>query len=273
MNENGYDSNQLYNNEYDQQYSLQQYEQIVARESRAFIRPLYAIAAMLMLFIGLFALKLDSAIFAFFIGVMCIFMGIGIITDKRNSFKEHTKTCVWVIFGIEAILASGYQILTRYIPSLQAMNGRVIGMVSGIIIGGVGPLLLIFHFLNYYIRKKTCTQEVQAVCVYLQRRWFSGSYDDSNIKFIPIYEFSFRGKKCCVAGSYKNQITVSSAGKYGTEVKYYNVPTIGTQYDLMINPDDPADFYLKKDKPCISVWIIAFIAIAIGCFLFKSTLG
>lgn len=248
------------------------YEQIGARENRLFIRPLFAGFAILIFFAGVFSLKLvdHSGFLIFSIGVACILIGMGIITDQRNSLKKHTKSWVWVIFGVEVILASGYQLLAGSNPSLQTMNGRVQGMVSGAVIGSIGPLLLIFHFLNYYFRKKTCTQEVQAVCVNLQQRWSYRSRGGS-IRFIPIYEFTFRGNKLRIAGSSRKQIKVTTTGSSGTEVRYYNVPKIGKQYDLMVNPDDPTEFYLKKDMPCISVWVIAFVAIAIGYLLFKST--
>ena len=357
------------------------YEQIGARENRLFIRPLFAGFAILIFFAGVFYLKLvdHSGFLIFSIGVVCILIGMGIITDQRNSLKKHTKSWVWVIFGVEVILASGYQLLAGSNPSLQTMNGRVQGMVSGAVIGSIGPLLLIFHFLNYYFRKKTCTQEVQAVCINLQQRWsyrsrggsvrfipiyeftFGGnklriagssrkqikvtttgssgrevryynvpkigkqtmngrvqgmvsgavigsigplllifhflnyyfrkktctqevqavcinlqqrwSYRSrgGSVRFIPIYEFTFGGNKLRIAGSSRKQIKVTTTGSSGREVRYYNVPKIGKQYDLMINPDDPAEFYLKKDMPCISVWVIAFVAIAIGYLLFKST--
>ncbi|MDE6743186.1 MAG: hypothetical protein K2J95_04795 [Lachnospiraceae bacterium] len=248
------------------------YEQIGARENRLFIRPLFAGFAILIFFAGVFSLKLvdHSGFLIFSIGVVCILIGMGIITDQRNSLKKHTKNWVWVIFGVEVILASGYQLLAGSNPSLQTMNGRVQGMVSGAVIGSIGSLLLIFHFLNYYFRKKTCTQEVQAVCINLQQRWSYRSRGGS-VRFIPIYEFTFRGNKLRIAGSSRKQIKVTTTGSSGREVRYYNVPKIGKQYDLMINPDDPAEFYLKKDMPCISVWVIAFVAIAIGYLLFKST--
>ncbi|MDE6531100.1 MAG: hypothetical protein K2K96_10085 [Lachnospiraceae bacterium] len=309
MDENRYDSNQQYNNGYgqqynngyDQQYGSQQfnngynstqqvnlpegvasilpeswkngiedklteaaqraqnpYEQIVARERRAFIRPMFAVIAMLILFAGCFPMKQgNAALFVFSFGITCILIGLGIITDQRNSFKRHTKSCVWVIFGVEVILASGYQMLAGSNPSLQPMNGRALGMAFGIIIGSIGPLLLIFHFLNYYFQKKICSYEVQAVCAYLQQRWAKGSKGSSYIVYIPIYEFTFRGNVCRVAGVGRN----------------YKVPMVGVHYDLMINPNDPADFYSKKDGYSVSVWILAFVSIAIGFLLFNSTIG
>lgn len=324
MNENGYDNNRQYNNGYDQQYdgslndSLMEslpeglmerlpeswknsiedtlartsqaarnpYEQIPVQNSNAFINPIFAIIAMVSLFAGGFALKLgNSGAFVFSVGAACILIGIGIMIDRRNILKKHMRSCVFLIFGIEVILASGYQMLARAIPSLQAMNGRVLGMATGIIIGSIGPLLLIFHYLNYYFWKKTCTEEVQAVCVYLQRRLkrgngipvydntYRGSSESSGIKYIPIYEFTFRGKKFCVADSYSRQLTSSTTVMGRRTEKIYGLPMVGAKYDLMVNPDDPKEFYSKINAPCISVWILAVVAIVIGYHFFKSTIG
>ncbi len=268
------------------QNSPNPYERLPFKNTSAFINPIFAIIAMVSLVLGCVALKLgNSGAFVFSIGVMCILIGIGIMIDERTVLKKHMRSCVFLVFGIEVILASGYQLLAGKIPSLQAMNGRVLGMLSGVIIGSIGPLLLIFHYLNYYFRKKTYTEEVQAVCVYLQRRLmragyaipipdntFRGSSGNSDIKLIPVYEYTFRGKNFCVADSNSKQITSSTTIMGVRTEKTYGLPTVGGTYELMINPDDPEDFYSKINAPCISVWVLAVVAIAIGCLLFKSTM-
>ena len=269
------------------QNSSNPYERLPVKNVSAFINPIFAIIAMCSLVAGCVAMKLgNSGAFVFFVGVMCIFIGIGIMIDGRTVLKKHMRSCVFLVFGIEVILASGYQMLAREIPSLQAMNGRVLGMVSGVIIGSIGPLLLIFHYLNYYFRKKTYTEEVQAVCVYLQRRLmragnaipineyaFRGSSGNSGIKLIPVYEYTFRGKNFCVADSNSKQITSSTTTMGVRTVKTYGLPMVGGTYELMVNPDDPKDFYSKINAPCISVWVLAVVAIAIGCLFFKSTVS
>ncbi len=268
------------------QNSQNPYERLPVKNTSAFINPIFAILAMFSLVAGCVALSLEnSGAFVFCIGVMCILIGIGIMIDGRTVLKKHMRSYVYLVFGIEVILASGYQLLAGEIPSLQVMNGRVLGMVSGVIIGSIGPLLLIFHYLNYYFRKKTYTEEVQAVCVYLQRRLmragtaipidntFRGSSGNSNIKLIPVYEYTFRGKNYCVADSNSKQITSSTTTMGVRTVKTYGLPMVGETYELMVNPDDPKDFYSKINAPCISVWVLAVIAIAFGCLFFQSTVG
>lgn len=232
------------------------YEHIPQKQTNAFMRPTFAIVAMIILFIGCFSLRDGKGgILVPSVGVMCVLMGLGIITDKRNSFKRHTKSCVFLIFGIEVILASGYQILARHNPALQPMNGKEVAMASGIIIGSIGPLLLIFHGVNYFFRKKICTQEVQAVCVYVQSRWSKSGNGHSTRIYIPIYEFPYKGNTACIAGN----------------AQHNTVPVVGERRDLIINPDDPTEFYYKNGMPDISVWILAMIVIALGYMLFNST--
>lgn len=269
------------------QNSQNPYERLPVKNTSAFINPIFAVIAMVSLVPGCVALKLgNSGAFVFSFGVMCILIGIGIMIDGRTVLKKHMRSCVFLVFGIEVILASGYQLLAGKIPSLQAMNGRVLGMVSGVIIGSIGPLLLIFHYLNYYFRKKTYTEEVQAVCVYLQRRLmragyampiddnaFRGSSGNSSIKLIPVYEYTFRGKNFCVADSNSKQMTSSTTTMGVRTVKTYGLPMVGGTYELMVNPNDPKDFYSKINAPCISVWVLAVVAIAIGCLFFKSTVS
>lgn len=269
------------------QNSQNPYERLPVKNTSAFINPIFAVIAMVSLVPGCVALKLgNSGAFVFFIGVMCVLIGIGIMIDGRTVLKKHMRCCVFLVFGIEVILASGYQLLAGAISSLQAMNGRVLGMVSGVIIGSIGPLLLIFHYMNYYFRKKTYTEEVQAVCVYLQRRLmragyampvygdtYRGSSGNSDIKLIPVYEYTFRGKNFCVADSNSKQMTSSTTTMGVRTVKTYGLPMVGGTYELMVNPDDPTDFYSKINAPCISVWVLAVVAIAIGCLFFRSTVG
>lgn len=234
------------------------YEHVPPRAKNGYANPAFALIGLLILFAGCIPFKMgNSTLFVFCFGSACFFIGLSIIFDKRNHFKRHTKSCVWLIFGIEVMLASGYQMLANSGSSLQPMDGRDIGRAFGIIIGSLAPLLLIFHYLNYRFQKEICSQEVEAVCVYVQSRMKAGNNGHSYQVYIPIYEFPYKGSKACIAGD-----GVSNS-----------MPVVGMKCNLMINPDDPTDFYYKNEKPKLYVWVLAIAAILLGYLLFNSTFG
>lgn len=310
MNENGNDNDQQYGNSYGQQYDSQQYgngydqqahmpeelakympeswknsledalaernqnpyEHVTPRNNGAGIRPLFAIAAVAVLFAGGFSLlKLRNTFTPLILsfGAMCVLIGAGFITNKKNSaIRDKFIYWVFLIFGIEVLLPSSYQLFARFNPSLPTMGGRDIGTAIAIIVSSLGPLILIFYYLYRNNRNKFCSQEVQAVLVYVQERMSqkNNGHHPHRI-YIPIYEFSFKGNIVCVAGrgrSYSNGVYVN-----GKPVSAPKIPEIGGRYDLMINPDDPTDFYDKKEKPAISLWVLAVVFIATGCLLLK----
>lgn len=273
MDENRYDSNQQYNNGYDQQYDGQQYnnghnlEDVVATaEQEKHNRNAYYesvetptlmvqmkttpfIIAMVIGFGGMsmFA-PIDFRISFLCIGIMLIIFGMAAVTDEKFKFRKHAKSTLILILGIVIVLISVYLILAKFIPSLPQPN---ITVMLGIGFTAIGALLFVLCCISFCYTKKVCTEQVQGVCVYLKRK---SEYKDghTHIEYAPVYEYQFRGNTYCA----------------GEDFRRNNVPSIGDRFELYINPDEPTDFYRKEWQSKAEIVIVCVVFIVFGCLLF-----
>lgn len=250
MGENEYDSGQYSSGGGQKNKSF--YEYVQPDILRHKMNPIITIAWVV---IGLGAIvfmrmKNDLVTAFFCLGIIWIIGGIEIVTNEDFLFQKHAMNTLYPIIGFFLVLITGYILLSKNISSLPKIEGKHLSMVIGTGISLIGVLILILNGIAFNYLKKNCTEQVQAVCVYKKRK-----RGRQRNKYAPVFEFQFRGNTYYVAENYRIVF----------------MPSIGSSYDLFINPHEPKEFYRIGDFSKVAVGILCMLLILLGglvcCFI------
>ncbi len=222
------------------------YEYVEPEALKIEMNPKLCIAAVIIGFGGgLLFMMICPPICVICLGIMFTILGIGAVGDKKFSFQRYATAFVIPLFGVLFILIGVFMLLQLFIPTLS--EGNFLGIAIGIAFAVLLLLTFALIFISYRYKRKVCTEQVQARCVYVKER---KSVKDGHTYYehAPVFEFCFRGNTYNIAENY------SSAKK----------PLVGDICEIHINPNEPTEFYRKK--PISKGWIIIiciFIALAV----------
>ncbi|MDE6531103.1 MAG: hypothetical protein K2K96_10100 [Lachnospiraceae bacterium] len=236
MSENEFDSGQ-------QNKSV--YENVKPDIMRHKMNPVITLASVVIGIVAIVFLKMknDLVMALFCVGSVWIIFGIGLVVNENFLFKKHAMNTLYPIIGFFLVLITGYILLTKNISSLPKIEGKLLSMVIGAGISLIGVLILILNGIAFNYLKKICTEQVQAVCVYKKR----GVGRQRN-KYAPVFEFQFRDNTYYVAENYRIDF----------------MPSIGSSYDLFINPHEPKEFYRMGDFSRVAIRILCMLLILLG---------
>ncbi len=244
MNDSGYNNSRQYNGQ--QNGSI--YEHVIPDKLIPKMNPLITIA-MTVICLGLLfymRIKKDYVVGFLCIGLIWVVSGIWYVTDKRFLFRKHAMNMLYPIIGFFLILITGYILFSRNISSLPKIEGKLLSMVIGAGISCIGLLSLILNGIAFSYLKQVCTEQVQGVYVYKRR-----SHKRYRTINAPIFEYWMRGNTYWVAENYRSVILLS----------------MGEKYDLLVNPNEPREFYRIGDLSRLKIRILGIILILAGGFV------
>lgn len=177
------------------------------------------------------------------------------LNDLEEFFKKYKKqrtisTILFFIFFI--IIAVFFAIgITTDDPKLKDQATQIFGYVFlGVcILSGVG--LLLYPSTRRYIKKKRCKHLLKATVIGLkEERVYTEKYDGGHQakSAFPQYEFYYMGKTYRV-------MEKSS--------RNFALPKIGSQVDMLINEENPYDFYVDEKSEDI-LFIVVGLMFFIG---------
>lgn len=244
MNDSGYNNSRQYNGQ--QNGSI--YEHVIPDKLIPKMNPLITIA-MTVICLGLLfymRIKKDYVVGFLCIGLIWVVSGIWYVTDKRFLFRKHAMNMLYPIIGFFLILITGYILFSRNISSLPKIEGKLLSMVIGAGISCIGLLSLVLNGIAFSYLKQVCTEQVQGVYVYKRR-----SHKRYRTINAPIFEYWMRGNTYWVAENYRSVILLS----------------MGEKYDLLVNPNEPREFYRIGDLSRLKIRILGIILILAGGFV------
>lgn len=244
MNDNGYNNNRQYHGQQTGSF----YEYVIPDKLIPKMNPIIttAIVVIGLGFLYYMRIKKDYVVGFLCVGLFWVVSGIWYVTDKRFLFRKHAMNMLYPIIGFFLTLITGYILLSRNILSLPKIEGKLLSMVVGAGIACIGLLGLILNGIAFSYLKQVCTEQVQAVYVYKKQR--RKNYQAINA---PIFEYQMRGNTYWVAENYRSVIMLS----------------MGERYDLLVNPNEPREFYRIGDLSRLKTKILGSILIFVGGFV------
>ncbi len=224
------------------------YEYVEPETFKIEMNPKLGIAAVIVGFGGtILFVKISPGMSVICLGLMTLIFGIGAVVDKKFSFPKHATNLVFPLFGLMFMMFGVFLLLQKSVPMLS--EGNYLGVVLGISFAVFFSLTLVLWFLSYRYKRKVCTEQVQARCVYVKEK---KSVKDGHTYYehAPVFEFCFRGNTYNIAENY------SSAKK----------PLVGDICEIHINPNEPTEFYRQKPKPILFIVVACIMIVAIVCF-------
>lgn len=227
------------------------YERVEPDILKTKMNPAVAIIAVVIGFGGtiIFA-KINPVISLLCFGIMFLILGIGIVVDKNFNFCKNSVSTLVLFIGAYIVLVSGYTLLTRYIPSLPEMKGKLMVIAVGTGFTLFGVFFFILSCIAVFYEKRVCSERLQAVCVHIKEKRV---YKDgrSRTEYAPVFEFRFLSKTYYVAEDY-------GVG---------DVPLVGSSCELFINPYNPKEFYRKDINPLVFIGPMCAVFILFGCLI------
>lgn len=141
--------------------------------------------------------------------------------NRKNILLFFTILIILVSFG--AYLIIGYYLQSTGVPSETMRNYEKIFPGFTCLIG-LG--LMVIPPINKYIKKKHCRHLLKATVVDLK----SGYDNEGHRVYKPVYDFYYKGQIYHVEDS---------------SARNFSLPTVGSQIDMLINEDDPYEFYVE----------------------------
>ena len=115
-------------------------------------------------------------------------------------------------------------------------------------------LFLIFELIREIKRKKRCTESVLAEVVsYTNVRFYDNEDHSYYTKQAPLYEYSYNGELCRLAGS--------------TDRKWVKKMKVGSKVELFVDPDNPKSFFCPEEKRFVRIHGIKIACVIIGVLL------
>lgn len=287
MNENGYDNDQQYDGSLHDSYeehlpdgmmermqgwmrdkledamataeqemkNRERYERVESPAYHSHRSPLLTIAAVVIGWGGAFFFIFIIHIYMLALlcfGIMLLIYGIGYATDENYSFRRFPDYSIVLVMGAIFVLVAAYRLIAEYIPLLPQPKSMELQVWGGSLFAILGAVMLILNIISSYCMKKVCTEPVSAVCVYLKiKKTYSSTNGKSSTYYSPVFEYQYKGNTYCAAESYNGS---SSAAL-----------SVGSRYDLCLNPSDPTDFYRKRSKMIPLIGDMLFIVMGICC--------
>ena len=121
-----------------------------------------------------------------------------------------------------------------------------------------GFIFLIYEMIKEKKRKNRCTESVLAeVISYTGVRFYDNEDHSYYTKKAPLYEYSYKGELCRMAGS--------------TDSKWVKKMKVGSQIELFVDPDNPKSFYcpeeirfVRKHGIIIACVVVTILVLIIG---------
>ena len=201
--------------------------------------------------------KRNSSLLDTIIGIVFVVLFLGAIAailyfkDKNQPLCIFIFGAVFFMFGTFAIIYTGVSKNNLFVLLFPLIGAGIMFFSGAYMWGGedikanimslipiaalavfilVGLGMTVFTFLNNRIKKIHCTEIVTAVCIKLNRKYSFDSSDDIGGRptYAPVFKYYFNGAEYTVTQSYYTNI---------------DVPKLGSEVQLYINPDNPEEFY------------------------------
>ena len=159
-------------------------------------------------------------------------LGCG-VTVYMLSLPLHKRRNLLIFLGITVVLTALLVVLRLLLPTAFANLSDHVALVLAVLpFAFIGAVLTICSIVETSRKRQRCTVPVRATCVELLE---DESYDNesgaSTTVYCPVYEYEFSGRLYrCHDKQYSN----------------ISVPELYGVYDLLVNPNDPEDFYDPK---------------------------
>ncbi len=115
-------------------------------------------------------------------------------------------------------------------------------------------IFLIFEMIREKKRKQRCTESVFAEVVsHTGVRVYDNDDHSYYTKDAPLYEYSYKGELCRLAGS--------------TDSKWVKKMKVGSQVELFVDPDNPKSFFCPEEIRFVRIHGIKIACAIIGVLL------
>ncbi len=115
-------------------------------------------------------------------------------------------------------------------------------------------IFLIFEMIKEIKRKSRCTERVLAEVVsYTDVRFYDNETNSYYNKRAPLYEYSYNGELCRLAGS--------------TDSKWVKKVEIGSHIEVFVDPDNPKSFFCPEETRFVRIHGIKITCVIIGVLL------
>ena len=186
-------------------------------------------------------------------GILCIVVGImGFFSEKPSLSRAPV-----LLVSVAGALAIIIPLAKKYIDANVDMSELQFNPAPAIVIGIfmiIGLCFLLIPTINY-VYKKTHYTPVMAVCKELDMHYSRSKNGGRTKVYAPTWEYYFEGEFITVkSNSYSN----------------IDVPEVGAEYELYINPENPRKFYRPSIKLLIffiifgSAWTLFSVIAAIA---------
>ncbi len=157
-----------------------------------------------------------------------------------------------ILVGLVGLGMIGVPLLWKYQvshPEMKPILTEQLGLVAfALVFFGVGVGILIAAFRSHQHRTKCCTVSVQATCIELIRKRSS----KGGVLYNPVWEYYFGGQ------TYTQNDPVSSN---------VGVPQVGEQVEIMVNPENPTDYYRRGNGEMALLLVIGSIFAVVGLII------
>lgn len=212
--------------------------------------------------------------------LICIFTFIGLIVLLTVFMMTEPILCmscfgvILAVFSIMAIVQHGLNWNSWFVPLFPVVGAvltalpiidvihrnstgetiftkRFIIVIMTIIFTFAGLVMIVVPIIKRHVNKKIYTQPIMAVCIFIKTEIMRDK-DGTKILFAPKWEYTVGGK------IYEYQ---------ETEYSNIDVPKIGEERQIFINPDDPDQAYRLNPGALALLICGGLMCIAFSCIM------